>query len=262
MTTALRSNCTWREPELAYLFRYYETTPVSTIAAKLDRSERAVKKKAQQLGLSTNNGEYLSLKALSRIFGKDIRVLKRWKDKFGMPCRRIVRGKMPFYYVKPEKFWSWAEKHQDLIPWENYTLMTILPEPEWVRKTKSENKICHFRQNLKLSDVRMIYKLAEEGNTTPEISGKLGINLNTVRAILKKDKKRMNWSKKGANCFPEKLKKLRVSRSMGQEALAAELNAGVSTIQSWENGRHLPRGNVIYRIANFFQKPVEYFTNP
>ena len=57
--------------------------------------------------------------------------------------------------------------------------------------------------------------------------------------------------------FKDKIKKLRTSKGLSQEALASELLTSRSTIAKWESGIRLPTSQSFELIAQFFNVPIE-----
>jgi hypothetical protein len=51
-----------------------------------------------------------------------------WYNKYNMPARKHI--KMNTKEVSAEKFWKWAIKHKDIIPWDKYIRGSIIPEPD------------------------------------------------------------------------------------------------------------------------------------
>lgn len=54
------------------------------------------------------------------------------------------------------------------------------------------------------------------------------------------------------------LKKLRAEKNMSQAALASELNAGVSTVASWEVGKRFPSRDNMEQLADIFNVDLAY----
>lgn len=54
------------------------------------------------------------------------------------------------------------------------------------------------------------------------------------------------------------LKKLRAEKNMSQVALASELNAGVSTVASWEVGKRFPSRDNMEQLADIFNVDLAY----
>lgn len=57
--------------------------------------------------------------------------------------------------------------------------------------------------------------------------------------------------------FSQKLKELRKQHNLTQAQLAKELNIGTSTIGMYESNIRKPSYNVLLKIANFFNVPVD-----
>jgi len=58
--------------------------------------------------------------------------------------------------------------------------------------------------------------------------------------------------------FKERLKELRIEKSLEQKELAAILHVSKSTVSAWEVGRNQPSYEVLGDIAAFFDVTVDY----
>ena len=101
------------------------------------RTEASVKHKAQSLGHNAYAPEDLYTRTLAKCFHCDSRVIIRWMDKYGLKYYSVQRGKASCKLIEVKEFWKWAENHKDLIPWNKYEPLSVLPEPSW-SKTSDE----------------------------------------------------------------------------------------------------------------------------
>jgi transposase len=173
----------WTPEEEAYLEKSYDKRGVPFIAKKLKRTKNSVKRKAQSMGMNAYIGEKLYVKALARCFDCDSSVINRWISKYNLPHSIVIRGQATCKLIEQDKFWKWAEQHQDLIPWSKYDIGTILPEPEWVRKKIREYSYKNNRKSISDYDILSVVSLRRKGYTFPQISKELGRTLDSVKHI-------------------------------------------------------------------------------
>lgn len=178
----------WSKDEEDYLIRFYNKRGIDFIANKFKRSISSVKYKAYRLGLYQYD-EYISLKELSRCFNSDVSVVNRWKNKFKMPCKVLKRGKGICYKVDIEDFWKWAENNKDIIPWNKYESMSLLPQPDFVKDEmkKGSNSPKNHGKPVSVEVVRSIgYKFYKLNRSYDDICKEYGRSYNSVRHILRK----------------------------------------------------------------------------
>lgn len=60
------------------------------------------------------------------------------------------------------------------------------------------------------------------------------------------------------NLFKHRLKELRTEKSVGQKALAKELNLSHGAISFWENGQREPTMSNLIALAQYFGVSVDY----
>jgi hypothetical protein len=176
----------WTEEEVSYLNRVYFRKSQSYIANKLDRSVYSIKRKADSLGLMAHSGEWISYKTLCRCFNVNMRVVHRWHDKFDMPSSKTVRGCITYYRIDTDEFWKWAESHKDIIPWNSYEELSLVPEPGFVHKevlesSKTRNHRKPITEHLK-SQVRHDRNM---GISIPELASKYHRTKDSIRHILR-----------------------------------------------------------------------------
>ena len=58
--------------------------------------------------------------------------------------------------------------------------------------------------------------------------------------------------------FSERFQLLRKQRGLTQEQFAEEVNLSPRTIQSWENGGHLPPMKTVVSLADYFSVSLDY----
>lgn len=178
----------WTEQEEAYIDKFYEKRGVSYLANKLNRTEISVKRKAQSLGHNAYVCEDLYIKTIARCFHCDSRVITRWIDKFGLPCRIVQRGQATCRLIDPKTFWKWAFEHQDLIPWAKYERLSILPEPEWVKEAIKGYEKKNDRKRISSHEISTVVYYHKNGYTYKEIASILHRTEDSVKHIWRKYK--------------------------------------------------------------------------
>lgn len=173
----------WTEEEVAYLEKFYEKRGVDFIAKKLKRTLHSVKRKAQKLGYNAYVCEDLYVKMVAKCFDCDSRVINRWIDNYGLPCRIVKRGQATCKLISAKAFWKWAKDHKELIPWSKYERFTILPEPEWVEETIKGYAIKNNRKRITSMDEQRVISLRRQGKTFTEIASEMNRTVDSVKHI-------------------------------------------------------------------------------
>lgn len=132
----------WTDEEIDYLKRFSETRTSRQIAKVLHRTPHAIKNKCRKLSipLLPDTGDY-SFYLVSKAFGCCWETVDKWCNKYNMPARKHI--KMNTKEVSAEKFWKWAVKHQNIIPWDRYVRGSIIPEPDNLKEIISNYKPEH-----------------------------------------------------------------------------------------------------------------------
>nr|DAV66952.1 MAG TPA: Pyocin activator protein PrtN [Caudoviricetes sp.] len=125
----------WTDREIRYLESKYLNQAVSITAKRLNRTERAVVKKALDIGLSKVH-DVLSVNKLAECFNVTHKVVMKWINQYDLPCRKFKCSCCTKYMIDLENFWKWAEQHKDIINWSRYNCTTLALEPAWVRCEK------------------------------------------------------------------------------------------------------------------------------
>lgn len=76
-------------------------------------------------------------------------------------------------------------------------------------------------------------------------------------SILKIQKWKVNFPKKGVPALKNRLEELRKQRGIRQEELAEALEVSRQTIGSLENGRYNPSILLAFKISRYFGLPIE-----
>lgn len=159
----------WTESEERALRNRYQYQTVQKTAQMLNRSIYSVKRKAAKMGLSHYNDK-LSAKTVVQSFNTEIRSVKRWIEKFGLPSKKVNHGTHYTYYIDAEDFWKWAEEHKDIINWSKYESRSLVPEPKWVGEEISNYKAVRHRQRFTQDEIARIKFLICRGKTYTEIA--------------------------------------------------------------------------------------------
>jgi DNA-binding CsgD family transcriptional regulator len=177
----------WTEEEVEYLEKYFEKYSSNTMAFKLKRSINSVRRKAQSIGLNAYVCEDLHVKTLANCFSCDSRVVNRWLE-HGLPYKSITKGKKTFKLISIKKFWKWAETNQEMIPWQKYERLSILPEPKWLNETikNCENK--NNRKPITPYEIHQVIRMKKLGKSNEEIAKELGRTVESVKHIWRNNK--------------------------------------------------------------------------
>lgn len=186
----------WTEEEIAYLESKYDKQGVDHIAKKLNRSKTSIKRKANSIGINAYVGENPHVKTFAYCFNCDSRVINRWIDKFGLPCKKIHRGKSTYKTINVKQFWKWAETHKELIPWAKYEPYSLSPEPKWLREIiKEYNAIkANHRTPITHYDKSTVVRMVMKGYTDEEIALELNRTVESVRHIYRDAKEGYSWA--------------------------------------------------------------------
>lgn len=134
----------WTKEEIEYLKENWGNKSQTAIANHLGRSVNAVKLKANKLGLKTwvHSADYMTLYELLTAIGLTY---------CGSLCDKLVANGFPVIEKKPsysqrirvvqiDKFWKWAETHQDVINFRRFEYGALGPEPEWVNAKRAKDR--------------------------------------------------------------------------------------------------------------------------
>lgn len=175
----------WTEEEENYLSKTYEKRGSAYIANKLKRSIDSVRRKAQSLGLNVYAGEEIHVKTLGECFESDSRVVNRWIDQFGLPCRRIQRGQTEYTTIDIKTFWKWAASHKDIIPWAKYSYHSLPPQPSWVddaiREYNQTQK--NHRKPITAFDKSTVARMRRQGYNYNDIAKELNRTVESIKHI-------------------------------------------------------------------------------
>ena len=175
----------WTAEEEEYLSLWYERKGIDYFAKKFNRTKYSIKRKAQSMDLNAYICQKLYLRTVAAAFNCDSRVINRWIDKFNLPYTKVIRGQSTCKLISVEKFWEWAEQHQDIIHWNKYERYSLLPEPDWIVECVKNYKPKNNRKRISDMEVLTIVNLRRKGYTFRQISDETGRTIDSVKHIWK-----------------------------------------------------------------------------
>ena len=173
----------WTPEEIDYLERFYEKRGCDFIAKKFNRSVFSVRRKAQNMGFNAYVCEELNIRQIASAFNCDSRVINRWIDKFDLPCREFMRGKIRYRMIDVSKFWKWAETHKSIIPFQKYEQLTLCPEPKWLKSAILDAMSSRNRNAITTFDKSTVVMCRNHGESFEEIAAKLNRSVDSVKHI-------------------------------------------------------------------------------
>lgn len=180
-----KSRLPWTDRELSYIESRYEKMSLDKMSKYLDRSPRAIKHKAIELGLSSYSGEYLHGKTLAQCFNCDMRVIHRWIRQCNLPAKEVIRGEIRMYLIKPSDFWEWAYYNQHEVMWWKYDRRSLSPEPQWLKQVLESNQGNNHRKRISSQDKFTVMNMKRKGFTYSQIASELNRSIDSVKHISK-----------------------------------------------------------------------------
>jgi DNA-binding CsgD family transcriptional regulator len=185
-----RDSRRWTEEEDDLLMELIGTSNYNSIATKLKRSPQAVEKRLQDLGTSD---KYLltgmmSARELALHLNRDIGYVLKLIREHGLPAKTNNmnfkdKKQITYYFIQPEKFWTWAEKNRDKL---NFSLIeegAILPEPDWL---EAQRRIDYYKP------VNRKYWTEEQEKKVVELI-KAGYSRKQVADVFKRGVDSISW---------------------------------------------------------------------
>ena len=172
----------WTQEEMEFLKENYGSKTNKSIAKKLNRTEGAVVYKVAKMHLKKEYGEMLTFNQLAIALGLQSSYShvksKLIKNGFRTNCE----NKFTINY-----FWSWAEKHKQILNFSKFEKNLLGIEPKWVdekRKLDSSNpsKVNYNRVWSKSDDALLIQKTKSNRYTYKQ----LALEFNRTEAAIKK----------------------------------------------------------------------------
>lgn len=163
----------WSKEDLEYLEKTYGKAKIKNMARRLNRSQRAITKKAFDLGLKMEySDDGMPLSEFRRVTNIPKTYLETLIQKHNLPSRLIG----PYRKIYPNRFWEWAKENQEKINWGSFPESAIGQEPRWVSKARQGT---HTLRNKgkpwsKLEDQRLEILLKENKYSHAELAEKFG----------------------------------------------------------------------------------------
>lgn len=131
----------WTAKEYEYLTNNWGKVSLGGIAAYLNRSENAIKIKAQRLGLGAflEAGDYITFNQLSLVMGSgtiSTYKLTSWVKNRGFPVKSKKVGQNRFRVVYLEDFWKWAEENRAFVDFAKLEKNSLGKEPDWLKEQR------------------------------------------------------------------------------------------------------------------------------
>ena len=164
----------WTEKEVRYMERNYERQPAAVTAKRLKRTIYSVRRKAETLKMNAYVTDQYSASMIAKCLNVNVRVIIRWIEKYGLKATNISYATQTRYLIDAEEFWAWAELNKPLVNWANYTLLTILPEPDWVEKECANSHTKRRHMPVTLNEKNEIRGMLRKGLSYEDISRKVG----------------------------------------------------------------------------------------
>lgn len=173
----------WTEQEDNYLIKKYLSQSTAITAKRLNRSVESIKHRAARLGLN-HYLDNMSARIVSKCFNVDLRVIKRWIEKYDLPVDRIKDSTR--YSIDPVLFWKWAENHKDIINWSKYERRSIAPEPAWVASECRNYKNANTMKRITKEDIATVKRMIGKGYSFEDIAKELKRSIYSIEHIVRK----------------------------------------------------------------------------
>lgn len=185
---------TWTKKEVEYLKEKWGNVSLETLSEKLNRTESAVKQKAQKLGLAAflKCGEYITFNEMYlALTGHNANSyqMTSWVKNRNFPIKYKKVGKTRYRIVDLNEFWKWAEKNQDFLDFSKFETFSLGVEPKWVankRKIDKERATQTKKHNIPWNnddDNKLKHYLSMHKYTLLEVARKLN---RTTGAVLRR----------------------------------------------------------------------------
>ena len=168
----------WTQQEYDYLQDNWGQTSIPTLCKHLNRSETAIKIKAQRLNLGSflNGGEYISFNQCLIALGINSGGYKKisWIENRGFPIRYKTVNRNKFKVVYLSDFWEWAEKNKSLLDFYNFEYLSLGQEPSWVNEKRKidfeKHQSISVKKWTKADDEKLLFLLRQHKYGYSEIS--------------------------------------------------------------------------------------------
>ena len=173
----------WTEKEVRYMERNYERQPAAVTAKRLKRTIYSIRRKAETLKMNAYVTDQYSASMIAKCLKVNVKVIIRWINKYGLKATKITYPTQVRYLIDADNFWAWAELNKPLVNWANYTLLTILPEPDWVEEARANSHTRRHHLPVTLNEKNEIRGMLRKGLSYEDISKKVGRTRHGVAHI-------------------------------------------------------------------------------
>lgn len=153
----------WTEKEVRYIERNYERQPAAVTAKRLKRTIYSVRRKAETLKINAYVTDQYSASMIAKCLNVNVKTIIRWIEKYGLKATKISYATQTRYLIDADDFWVWAELNKPIVNWANYTLLTILPEPDWVEKERANSHTKRHHMPVTLNEKNEIRGMLRKG---------------------------------------------------------------------------------------------------
>lgn len=178
----------WAQEDDEQLQRMYGNVGMPYMARALNRSEWAIRQRAQMLSVRMReNGVGVVAAEVARCLGVTPTTVLRWIHRDGLPARRVRLGRTNCCYkIDPAAFWRWIAPRRDRIDWTRSLPHALPPEPAWADELRraGQGRGLHARRTTSTREVQRILRLRKWGYTYKAIGGTVGRSWQSVRSIV------------------------------------------------------------------------------
>lgn len=195
----------WTGEEDDTLLDMIGTSTYNSIGSKLKRSPQAVEKRLRELGTSDKYilTGMMSARELAFHLKRDPGYVLKLIKEHGLPAKTNNmnykdKKQVAYYFIEPDKFWSWAEKNKEKINFAQIDEGAILPEPKWL---EAQRRIDYYkpvtRKRWSETDEERAIELLKAGYTRQQVADIFKRNPDSISYITSKhgiSEPRRKWS--------------------------------------------------------------------
>ena len=179
----------WTPEQVEYLQENWGKKSIPALAKSLERSEYAIKVKANRLHLGSllDSGDYITFNQLYKaIYGRNPSAEERVRlarYDFPMHFHRVQNNKFRIVFL--DEFWNWAEHNKTHIDFSRMEPYALGMEPDWLSRHRS----AQYNQRMKLkssmrwsagADAQLQRMLAEGKSTIDDLCRALGRSAGSI----------------------------------------------------------------------------------
>lgn len=175
----------WTKEEINYLEDSWGTVTVKYLATKLNRTETAIRLKAERLQLSscyTAAGD-LSANEVSKILGVDIHAVTDCWMPHGLKATKKALIERESWFINLDDLMKWLKNNQDRWDSRRVELFALGTEPEWLKEKRKKDQsipIKRFQKWTKEED-NFLVTYIKMGKTKKEIAKLLKRSVYAVK---------------------------------------------------------------------------------